>query len=59
MWGYGGVIRPGFFQGPMAFSRHVEGPALENNGTECAVGTGSTGVLAICIAADAKTKSEL
>jgi len=43
----------------MAFSRHVEGPAAENEVTECAVGAGSAGVSAICIAADAKTKSEL
>jgi len=59
MWGYGGVVLPGFFQGPVAFSRRVEGPAAENKVTECAVGAGSTGVSAICIAADAKTKSEL
>jgi len=58
-WGYGGVVRPGFFQGPVVFSRHVEGPALENDVTECAVGTGSAGVFTICIAADARTKSEL
>jgi len=43
----------------MAFSHHVEGPALENEVTECAVGAGSAGVSAICIAANAKTKSEL
>jgi len=59
MWGYGGVVQPGFFQGPVAFSCHVEGPALENEVMECAVGTGSTGVSAICIAANARTKSEL
>jgi len=58
-WGYGGVVWPGFFQGPVAFSRHVEGAALENEVMECAVGAGSAGVSAICIAADAKTKSEL
>ena len=43
----------------MAFSHRVEGPAAENEVTECAVGTGSAGVSAICIAADAKMKSEL
>ena len=58
-WGYGGVVQPGFFQGPVVFSHCVEGPALENKVTECAVGTGSAGVLAICIAADARMKSEL
>ena len=59
MWGYGGVVLPGFFQGPMAFSHHVEGPAAENEVTECAVGAGSAGVLAICITANAKMKLEL
>ena len=53
------MVLPGFFQGPMAFSHHVEGPALENEVTECAVGVGSTGVLVICIATNVKTKSEL
>jgi len=59
MWGYGGVVQPGFFQGPVVFFHRVEGPALENEVTECAVGAGSAGVSVICIAADAKTKSEL
>jgi len=58
MWGYGGVVRPGFLQGPVVFSRLVEGPAAENEVTECAVGAGSDGVSAICIAADASTKSD-
>jgi len=40
MWGYGGVVQPGFFQGPVAFYHHVEGPAAENKVTECAVDTG-------------------
>jgi len=53
------VVQPGFLQGPVAFSHRVEGPAAENEVTECAVGAGSAGVLAICIATDAKTKSEL
>ena len=46
----------------MAFSCCVEGPAAENKVMECdvgAVGAGSAGVLAICIAADAKMKLEL
>jgi len=53
------VVWPGFFQGPVVFSCHVEGPAAENEVTECAVGAGSAGVSVICIATDAKTKSEL
>jgi len=52
------VVQPGFFQGPMAFSHCVEGPAAENEVTECAVGAGSADVLAICITTNARTKSE-
>jgi len=43
----------------VAFLCLVEGLVAVNDVLECAMGTGSAGVLAICIATDAKTKSEL